>query len=184
MGSLAGEPVAAVEEHLLICSFCQSRLVETDEFLALFRTAATQVDARTVPAWKRVLAPHRPFWASVATVFAALLILLVPEEPYKTTRPSAIVLMQSLRGPEAAAHMVPGRSCLLVFDVAIHASRVNYEIEIVDAVGNQILTTGAEVKDGRLNVLIEKLARGSYWVRVYGRQADRELLAEYGLRVE
>jgi hypothetical protein len=80
--------------------------------------------------------------------------------------------------------MPSARPLLLVFDVAVHANFTDYEILIVDAVGNEVLKRAAEVRDGRLAILVEKQARGSYWVRVYGKQPSRELLAEYGLRVE
>ena len=55
MGTLPGESIPKVEEHLLDCFFCQSRLVQTDEFLVYFRAAATQLDLRPVPLWQRLL---------------------------------------------------------------------------------------------------------------------------------
>jgi hypothetical protein len=79
--------------------------------------------------------------------------------------------------------MPSARPLLLVFDVAVHANFTDYEILIVDAVGNEVLKRAAEV-GGRLAILVEELARGSYWVRVYRGQPSRELLAEYGLRAE
>ena len=175
--------MAAVEDHLLICRFCQNRLVETDQFLPVFRAAATQVDAHTAPEPRRVFA-SRMVWAGAVASAAALLVFLISGEPHNTKAPPAILMMQSLRGPEAGAHTAAGRPALLVFDLAIQANRADYEIEIVDAVGSEVLQTGAAVKDGRLTVLVEKLARGSYWVRLYRKQADRELIAEYGLRAE
>jgi hypothetical protein len=59
---------------------------------------------------------------------------------------------------------------------------VDYEVEIVDEIGNGILKIGAEVRNGRLTVPLEKLTRGSYWVRVYRTQPDRQVVAEYGAR--
>jgi anti-sigma factor RsiW len=183
MGTLPGESVAAVEEHLLICRFCQNRLVETDQFVPLFRAAATQVDARTAPEPRRVFA-SRMVWAGALASAAALLVFLISGEPHITKAPPAILMMQSLRGPEAGARTAAGKPALLVFDLAIQANPADYEVEIVDAVGNEILQTGAAVKDGRLTVLVEKLARGSYWIRLYRKQAERELVVEYALRAE
>jgi hypothetical protein len=58
-----------------------------------------------------------------------------------------------------------------------------YNIELVDAVGNRLLEKTSTVKDGRLSVVVQKMGRGSYWVRIY-RKAQNDLLAEYGLGVE
>ena len=91
--------------------------------------------------------------------------------------------MQSFRGPEAAAHMVSGRPYRLAFDLSVQTT-VDYEVEIVDEIGNGILKIGAEVRNGRLTVPLEKLARGSYWVRVYRTRPDRQVVAEYGLRAD
>jgi hypothetical protein len=67
--------------------------------------------------------------------------------------------------------------------LAIEAARKDYEVEIVDATGNQILMERADVRDGRLTALV-KVARGAYWVRVYQQQVGRELVAEYSLRAD
>jgi hypothetical protein len=188
VGTLTGEAIAEIEEHLLMCSFCQKRLVETDEFVIVFRSAATQLNARPASAWKRLSRFRIVSWAGATAAAAALLAFLISQERYNTHLPPATVLMQSPRGAEAAAHTASGRPCLLVFDLAISATPADYEITIVDAAGNEILKTAAAVLNGRLgrlNLLVQKLARGSYWVRVYRKQADREqLVAEYGLRAE
>jgi hypothetical protein len=73
---------------------------------------------------------------------------------------------------------------LLVFDVPVRVPSAQYEIEVVDAVGNEVHKTAAELKGGRLTGMFEKLATGSYWIRVYRTRPARELVAEYGLRAE
>jgi hypothetical protein len=183
MGTIPADSVAQLEEHLLSCPLCQERLVETDEALNLFRAAATDVTAHPAGTWQRLWDRRKVFWAGAASAAAALLLFLIAGEAYKTPAPPTVLLMQSLRGPEAEAHLASGRRCLLVFDLAIEAARENYEIEVVDAVGNQILKEGADVRDGRLTALV-KVARGAYWVRVYRKQAGRDLIAEYGLRAD
>ena len=101
MGTLPAESIPKVEEHLLDCFFCQSRLVETDEFLVYFRAAATQVDLRPVPLWQRLLSAQRLLWGGSAVVAAGLMLLLTPSIPQQMRPQPAIVMMQSLRGPEA-----------------------------------------------------------------------------------
>lgn len=184
MGTLPHESIAEVEEHLLICAICQSRLVAVDEFLPLFRSAATELDAPATSWWFNALAFRRWFWSGAAAALAALLIFLATGDSHKAKPAPAILLMQSLRGPEAEAEMVSGRPCFLVFDLAIPANHESYEVEVVDAVGNEVFHKGAELKDGRLTVLVQRLAPGSYWVRVYRTQLKKELMAEYGLRAE
>jgi hypothetical protein len=184
MGVLARESIPEVEEHLLICAFCQGRLVETDEFLICFRAAASEIYARPVPLWKRFPAARRVFWGVSGVVTAALLLLLISGEPHPAKLPPPVLLLQSLRGPEARAQVASGRPCLLVFDLPIQPARADYDIEIVDAVGKEILEAGAQVKENRLTVQVDKLARGTYWVRVYRRQPARELVAEYGLQAQ
>jgi hypothetical protein len=184
LGTLSAESIAELEEHLLACLFCQSRLVEADELVILCREAAALENASTTTRWHSAFAFRTSFWPGAAAALIALLILLITGDSHHAKLPPpAILLMQSLRGPEAAAKMVSTTPVLLVFDMPIEANR-EYEIEVVDAVGNQILKRGAEARDGRLAALIEKLARGSYWVRVYRDQPSRELLAEYSLRSE
>jgi hypothetical protein len=184
MGTLPRESITEVEEHLLICLLCQRRLVAVDEFLPLFRSAALPLDAPVSPWWIGTMPFRKWFWSSTAAALAAFLIFLAGGNAHKAKAPPAILLMQSLRGPEAGAEMAPGRSCLLVFDLAIDARPMDYEIEIVDSIGNEVLRKGAEAKDGRLAVLVAPLARGSYWVRVYRTPPVRELLAEFGLRAK
>jgi hypothetical protein len=184
MGTLPRESIAAMEEHLLSCSLCQNRLVEADEFLIHFRAAATQIDLRPAPFWERLWNGRRVLAGGSAFATAALLLLLVSDDRQYTNTPPAVVLMQSLRGPESRAQVASGRPSLLIFDVPILPSRADYEIEIVDTAGNGILKAGAKVKEAQLTFPIEKLARGAYWVRVYRMQPARELLAEYGLQAE
>ena len=46
VGNLPLESIPEVEEHLLVCSQCQGRLTELDDFLIHFRKAASQIDGR------------------------------------------------------------------------------------------------------------------------------------------
>ena len=181
IGTLPEDSVAGLEEHLLVCQFCQRRLLETDEVVTLFRVAATQMGPRT-PRESKSSSIRILSWAC-ATAVVALLVFLTPRERPNTELP-ATLLMQSLRGPEARAHMASGKPYVLVFDLAVPATQVDYEIAMVDALGNEILRTSGIVRDGRLSVFVEKLERGSYWVRVYRKRVGRELVAEYGLRAD
>jgi hypothetical protein len=184
LGTLSSESVAELEEHLLICSLCQSRLVEADELRILFQEEAALGDATATPPWLSVLAFRTSFWPGAAAALTAILILLITGGSHHAKLAPTILLMQSLRGPEAEAEMVSATPTLLIFDVAAQASPLDYEIEIVDTLGNEVLKRGAEIRNGRLAVLVEKLTRGSYWVRVYDKGPGRELLVEYSLQAK
>ena len=179
IGALEGETLAEVEEHLLVCAECQARLLETDEFVEVFRAAAVQPGLRP--------AKRRFFWqfGKVAWATAAACVILAGVFVASTRTggdlPLSVVELASLRGPEAAARIPAGKPALLKFDVLLQAPPGEYEIEVVDSGGYQVITAGAELRDGRLTAKIGKLAGGSYWVRVYSRRPVRDLIAEYGL---
>ena len=184
MGTLPEAAIPQVEEHLLTCSLCQSRLVETDDFLTHFRAAATQVELQPAPFWQRFLNAHRLIWGSSAVAAAGLILLLVTGEPRLSNPQPATVLMQSLRGPEEQAQIAKGSPSLLIFDVPIPATHPSYEVEVVDTAGRQILKGDGIVKDDRLAFPIRKLAAAAYWVRIYQKQPARALVAEYGLQAK
>jgi hypothetical protein len=184
MGSLVGETLAEVEEHLLECALCQVRLTEVDEFLAVFRAAAVQADARPARRERRQLwAFGRTTWASLAAAAALLAIVVAPKHS-SPEQPALTVDMRSLRGPEAAAHSASGKNMLMIFDVIPRAGEADYEVELVDSGGGEVAKAGTVLKDGRLTATVGKLAHGSYWVRVYVRRPVRDLLGEYGLKIE
>jgi hypothetical protein len=178
-GSLRPELLAAIEEHLLTCPDCQTRLIAMDEFMGLFRAAATQPDARPQPFWQRLFNAR---WIGAAAVVAAVLSLLFVEFPKPPMMP-AMVFMQSLRGPEAVAAITAGKPVRLVFDLTPTGDVRDYEVRIVNLLGAQVLAVPMEFNNGQLSVLIRKLGAGSYWARIY-RRANSELIAEYGLRAE
>jgi hypothetical protein len=117
-------------------------------------------------------------------VAAGLALLLTTGEPRRLTSQPATVLLQSLRGPETQSEVTSGTSGLLVFDVPISPGHTGYQVEIVDTGGKPVLKGDGQVKDDHLTFRIEKLAPATYWVRVYTKAPERELLAEYGLRVK
>ncbi len=182
LGSVPEDLLARVEEHLLTCKLCQSRLIETDEFIQLFRAAATQLDARPVPLTRRLLTIPVLRWAGAAAA-AALVLFSISVASHRSAPAAATVIMRSLRGPESPAVAPARQPVVLVFDVTPTAPAENYEARIVDLTGRQLLAMPMELKDGHLSIRIDNLHSGSYWVRIC-LAADRNILAEYGLRAE
>src|SRR5262245_7278701 len=113
MGTLV-DSVGEIEEHLLDCPSCQDRLVEADEFLALFRIAAAQADAREVPWWRGIWMQRKIAPAAVTAAAAVLLIFLNVRAPHAIPGTPATVMMESMRGPESSAHITSGRPYLLM----------------------------------------------------------------------
>src|SRR5215471_4417347 len=184
MGTLGLDSVGEVEEHLLGCPSCQGRLVEADEFLALFRTAAAQVEAREVPWWRGIWMQRKIAFAAVTGAAAMLLIFLNVRAPRAIPGAPATVILESMRGPESSAHIASGRPYLLMFDVAPSEIGADLEVEVVDSAGNPVLTARGEQRNGRVTASITKLARGSYWVRVYRKSSALEIIAEYALEAQ
>jgi anti-sigma factor RsiW len=178
-GTLRPELLVAIEEHLLTCPDCQTRLIAADEFIGLFRAAATQPDARPRPLWQGLFNVR---WIGAAAVVAAGFLLTFVEFRTPPMTP-ATVFMQSLRGPEAVAGITAGKPVRLVFDLTPTGAARDYQVQILNLLGTQVLAIPVELKNGRLSVLIQKLGFGSYWVRIYHR-ANGEPIAEYGLRTE
>ncbi len=186
MGTLSGESVVEVEEHLLGCGLCQTRLVQADEFLALFSEAATYPDAQRPSLLARIVPFRTGFWAGAATLAALAVFSFVSAPPrgrIETEKPTT-VLMEALRGPGSEPRVASGKSVLLLFDLTVPSPAARYEIEAVDTEGHPVLDTQADVRDDRVAGMFPKPARGSYWIRVYRTDSTRELLAEYGLDVE
>jgi hypothetical protein len=184
MGTAPVESIPEIEEHLLSCSFCQKRLVEADEFLLNFRAAAEAVVVRQPSFWERLRGTPRLIWSGSAVAATALAVILITGEPRFTNPTPSVVLLQSLRGPEAPARMASGRPGLLVFDVPVTPAQSGYEVEIVDTAGNRVLRGSGKVKDDRITFEIDKLSPASYWVRVYQKTPGDKLVAEYGLETK
>jgi hypothetical protein len=125
-----------------------------------------------------------PVWAAAAAAAAAILVAFAVVQPTRTIGAPATVMMQSLRGPEAGAHIVHGKPYSFVFDVDSVVAGAGYEVEIVDRAGNRITRAKAVIRAGRLTASVDRLARGSYWVRVYRGPDSGDLVAEYGLQAE
>jgi hypothetical protein len=180
MGKLPDAAVPNVEEHLLLCVTCQERLSEADEFVAVFRTAATHVMAHPTRWWRRIPSVPGLAWAGAAAV--AVLFVALGGISHRTNGAPATVVMHAMRGPESTARVPAGRSAVLVFPgVAAEAGR--YDVQIVNPDGDTVAQADAQIVDGRTTLTADRLARGRYWVRLY-RKHGRELIAEYGLRAE
>lgn len=178
LGVLAGTDVADLEEHLLLCAECQSRLAAVDDFVKLFRSAAAQSDVR--PRRKDSIL-RRPvvLWPAVAAMAAGLSLLVVNQRDFSGSTPT--VYLQALRGPESAAQVAAGKPVEVVFDFEASGNADGYQAQVVDSLGHEIVQLAPYTRDGKLAVRVKGLRSGSYWVRLY-RKGAGELLSEYALQ--
>jgi hypothetical protein len=72
---------------------------------------------------------------------------------------------------------------MLIFDLDSPATAGDYRMQILDQDGKRVLETGTSLKNHRVTAAVGKIARGDYWVRLYGGD-NGEILAEYSLRAE
>lgn len=179
MGTLEGEAVPAVEEHLLECAACRERLRQSDEFSALFREAATLPEARPRRFWTSSWVRRAAGGAAAVAAMAAVLLVGTRRDGGSPVAP-VIVTLQALRGPESAAEIQAGHPAILLFDIETPA-RGSYEARIFNRSGDEVLKPPTDVREGRLSVSVESLAKGLYWVRVY-RAGSVDPITEYGLR--
>lgn len=181
---LSADLVPAVDEHLLKCGLCQAKLTETDEFVALFRAAATEVletPQYGESLWAKFFSLRRVQWTmAVAVAVIASGPFVIRETARHSAQAPAIVLMQSFRGPESGASVVARKPLTLRFDVPAGARASDCKIEVVDLDGKRVVESEpALIRDG-LEASVRSLNPGGYWVRLY-RRSDNELIGEYSL---
>ena len=117
MGTLPDAAIPPVEEHLLCCSSMSKPACGNGRFCSPFprggnpgRTADSDVLAAIPERAKVRLGRFRGGGRGVSPA-------MVSGEPRLSKAQPAMVLMQSLRGPEEAAQIAKGSPSLLIFDV-------------------------------------------------------------------
>jgi hypothetical protein len=182
MGCVAGPELAGLEEHLLVCDYCQDRLAREDSIRQLVRDGAEQLQ-RPHPAMHWGF----PKWAWGLGLAAVGLLLFAgsqwPSFRRSTVQP-AVVLLQTTRGAEnpALAAAPAGRPISLVLDLTDLPQFSAYTVEIVDNVGHPAFHSSESPVNNKLQTSIARgLAAGAYFVRLY--TPTRELLREYALIV-
>lgn len=185
LGRLAEAQVAPLEEHLLLCSQCQTALTQADDYVQLMKHAMSQREAGEGQPKRKQWAfwTWPPVW--VAAVAAACLMGVVYLR-HAPAGPAATVLLNSLRGGQregsAANHAPSGKPLRLGVSVADLPVAESYRLEVVEQSGRQVWTGTARREGGQVGAEVHAgLAKGLYWVRIYSPSA---LLNEFALRVE
>jgi len=187
-GRLQEPALYTLEDHLLICSSCQSTLAEVEDYIRVAKTALAELQqARPAPA------AALPAWGATA-IWAVALMLAVAGGAMVSWRmqpapETAAATLTAFRGGDAAgfAHAAARRPLDLAIDGTSLPAASAYRLQIVDASGRNAWSGAAAASDGKLSAhLSQGLGPGVYWVRLYDSQVSGEagLLREFGLRLE
>jgi hypothetical protein len=192
---LSGVTREAVEEHLLCCQSCLSRVEEEQKFASALRVAGRRLENEEMD---RALGLRRfgirqrlagwllkpaPIWGSAVALCAILLILAAP---WNGVRPSQEIALNTVRGTETAgaAQARSGGTITLRVDLTELVPQASYQLDLVDS--QRRLRASAELKPAQGQLVwgpLPSLAAGQYWIRLSGAAPERELLREYGLAV-
>jgi hypothetical protein len=165
--------VAEVEEHLLLCAWCQNRLDRLEPDARLMRAA---LSAEPAPekrrAWFNWLRPR--FLSVAAGIAVALVAAFLLIHPNRTIAPLASLQLSAVRG-DVPATGVASETDLSLTDAP---SQSGLRAELVNGTGTVVWSgpvTGNSVK------IVQRLAQGTYFARLYDNSGA--LLHEYGFRV-
>jgi hypothetical protein len=175
-----GAALDSIEEHVLFCTQCQSRVETEMDFVRDFRAAAiARAKARPVRMWS---------WTAAAGLAASAMLgfwLLreVPSSPAGPDQPVLVSLNVTRGLPLDAAAVAPaGQPVRLVARLDELPALPGYDVEVAGAGGSLILRRPVAPSGGRIELALEEpLNAGVYWVRIHGGGA---LLREFALRVE
>ncbi len=189
-GTLAEDELAAIEEHVLVCTACQDRIRQNDDYIKAMRSAAAALEReKSKPKSRERLWILRPVPLAAAAGLAALVLLWVagPAIRHQGQVAPVAVLLQATRGPDASvrAHAPALTPLVLELDLAGVPELRSYRVEVVDFSGRPVFQGSASADKSRLKVATpDRMASGDYWVRVYDPAASSRLLREYGLALE
>ncbi len=183
MGTLQGDSIVELEEHLLSCHGCRLRMEERESFLLTFREAAGSMEMHPVRAANQPWNYRSLAWG-LAMSAAVVIGLVATRHPGVSPAPPPAIVLHPFRGAATPVHIKSGTNFLLVLDAPPASSTHLYQLQFVDGGGHPFRTAEVEARNDRLSLACDRLARGVYWVRVYGSSVETAPLMEYRLQVE
>lgn len=195
---LSGVTREVIEEHLLVCGKCLSRVEEEEEYIQSAKVAAREMESEDFERafsgegneggwrgwWKRVMPWFGPgrqrIWAlalaSVAIAGSGILF------HYNAGREGPQdVELTLVRGASLASEAKAEAPLRLVMGVE-DLGGGSYRLEMANSLGGVVATGVGQASGGRLEWKLGKGFRaGHYWVRVKASQG--ELLREFGLNL-
>jgi anti-sigma factor RsiW len=176
LGRLSETEIENVEEHLLVCTACQDRLTETDQFVHAIQSAAKELELQPKAEawWKKLFLAPAPVWAAAACAVVALFVFI----PRQTQ--TAVVDLQAMRGPEAPVEAPANAALTLKLSLKGLENPGPLQVQIAASNGQIVAIAPAERSQDVAIAHANKLPAGTYWVRLY---SGTEILREYGLTV-
>jgi hypothetical protein len=177
MGSLAEGESAGVEQHLLICQICQTRVTEADAYIRAMKGAVPELPTVAEPSWWnfRLLLPA---FAVCALLIAVSVLRFAPSDRDRSPAPIALFAM---RGGDAEAHGPSGRALLLQPDLNGLPAAPSYRLEIVNTSGSLAWQGMLSAQAQPPSAIVPSQSRGVYFVRVS--LPSGQLLREYALEL-
>lgn len=190
-GRLGEKESVPVEEHLLVCESCRTKIHQNTEFILAMKHGAKPVpglieterpgaarDSWWKPRGRPALTPIRAALAAAVALVLAVAVLNFPRTP---ERPAELVTLVALRGdPAHAAHAPAGRPLALDIEVP-DISATQCRVEVVNTAGRSVWSGTASAEPGRLRITAAPLRAGSYFVRLY--TGGTEPIREFGSQV-
>jgi hypothetical protein len=174
-----GEPQAAtLEEHLLVCTVCQSTLERVDSFLETIRSA----DPPDLGRGSRIRIPVLPRISAAGIAAVTLVCIGLPVTWHQRPEPAPVVIsLASFRGDTNST--VPAEQPIeLSIPQTDLPSGGGFHLEVVTSTGSTAWKGMPSKLQGNLDARIGRgLNAGDYWVRLF--DGNSGLLREYGLSV-
>lgn len=201
---LSGVTREVIEEHLLACQKCLSRVEEEEKYFVAVRRAASQIQneefeaavggearppGRTRWGWfgkwfgkgPRWFGKGPMMWATVGIAGILVTAVLIQRQPAAQTEVEVALRLErggALEQPFSAA----GRGLILTADIHELPDAPVYRLEVVDGTGRPMASGEVVPRAGVLKWRLPRaLASGEYWVRLRNPAEPQNLLREYGL---
>jgi anti-sigma factor RsiW len=176
IGSLEEEAAAEVEQHLLLCETCQTRVTEADAYIHAIKAAVPGLPPEPErQRWSfRILLPA---FAVCALLVAAAVVRFSPS----VERPPTPIALYAMRGADVQARGPARRPLLLRPDLTGLPAASSYQLDLVNASGS-LAWRGVLSNQGQPpGAIVPPLSRGFYFLRVSS--TSGELLREYSLEL-
>lgn len=188
MGRMAEEQTQPLEEHLLLCSECQTRVALLDDYVGAAKTAAAALERKKAVSRPRLLDNlagrlwqiPRPVWA--LGLAAAITIAVVIPMRQQETRQTEVYL-STVRGSDTNSSAAG--KILFNIDLSTVAALPAYQLQLVDSVGSEIWKSRVLPQNNQILAPVPvKLRTGRYWVRLYSEADSAHPLQEFALNIE
>lgn len=167
LGRLSSEEdLATLEEHLLVCAYCQTRLEKVDQFVQ-----AAASGARAVAEAKSA---KKPLAFLPMAIAAAAAIFIIPVALEQKPEPVEVALV-AVRN-ESSFSAPAGKPLLIKPDsTGLNVSSLGWELSSIDG---RLVRSGKLEASGR--IAIAQLSAGQYWLRLRNPDSS-EVLREFSL---